>query len=235
MTSVFGTDSAYYGIANNHLYLNITDDFNPQANSYYSSMQTKGASDEDTTAYQKYTDKWNPSIFAAIKQYDNSCKNNLSRIAPSLNKTTIYSVMEKIPSLKGCLDLVKASSYGSTLNEGKKTFFAFENTDIAHMFLDKYNHQVYVIRELLKANTLNFPVNPSQLVKRKVKLTTMSDSNYLYADGRGKQLVIYIPNSQFNYYNMPKQDITILVKGYVETDNGWLYILDVPIIPQIIL
>jgi hypothetical protein len=143
--------------------------------------------------------------------------------------------MEKIPSLKGCLDLVKASSYGSTLNEGKKTFFAFENTDIAHMFLDKYNHQVYVIRELLKANTLNFPVNPSQLVKRKVKLTTMSDSNYLYADGRGKQLVIYIPNSQFNYYNMPKQDITILVKGYVETDNGWLYILDVPIIPQIIL
>jgi hypothetical protein len=26
MTSVFGTDSAYYGIANQHLYLNLTDE-----------------------------------------------------------------------------------------------------------------------------------------------------------------------------------------------------------------
>jgi hypothetical protein len=34
---------------------------------------------------------------------------------------------------------------------------------------------------------------------------------------------------------MPSQDIVLPVKGYVETDNGWLYILEAPIIPQIII
>jgi hypothetical protein len=63
----------------------------------------------------------------------------------------------------------------------------------------------------------------------------MSESNYIFADGRGQQLVVYIPNTNFNYYSIPSQEITLLVKGYLETDNGWLYIIEAPIIPKIIL
>ena len=70
---------------------------------------------------------------------------------------------------------------------------------------------------------------------RKLKLSTLSKSNYIYADGRGDQLVIYIPNTSLNYYSFSPQEIAILVKGYVQTDNGWLYILEAPIIPQIFI
>ena len=46
MTSVFGTDSAYYGIANDHLYLNLTsNDIVKQTNTCYSNLMQKGASD----------------------------------------------------------------------------------------------------------------------------------------------------------------------------------------------
>jgi len=245
MTSVFGTDSAYYGLANEHLYLNITDkDFVNQAKTCYSSLIKKGASDEDITAYtDKYNDRWNPSIFAAIQQYDIDCKNNFEKavqpISKSVKSTTIYSVLSEISTLSECLKYINASSYFDILNNTttKKTFFAFENngSDIANLFLQKYNFQVYAIREFLKANTLDYPVPPNQLVKRKVQLTTLSKSNSLYADGRGKQLVIYIPNNDFKHYSFGKQEITILVKGYIETDNGWLYILEAPIVPQIFI
>jgi hypothetical protein len=244
MTSVFGTDSAYYGLANKHLYLYLTDDVVKDTNTFYSSVITKGASDEDITAYtDKYNSKWNPSIFTAIKQYDNNCKNNFDKLSPiskASRRTTIYSILSEIPTLSECLKFINSSSYFNILNDTsntKKTFFAFENdgSNIANLFLQKYNFQVYAIREFLKANTLDYPVPPTQLVKRKVKLTTLSKSNSIYADGRGNQLVIYIPNNNFNYYSFSKQEITIMVKGYIETDNGWLYILEAPIIPQIFI
>jgi hypothetical protein len=245
MTSVFGTDSAYYGLANDHLYLNITgNDIVKETKTCYSSLIQKGASDEDITAYtDKYNSRWNPSIFAAIQQYDSDCKNNFEKafkpISKSVKSTTIYSVLSEIPTLSECLKYINASSYFDILNKSttKKTFFAFENpgSDIASLFLQKYNYQVYAIREFLKANTLDYPVPPTQLVKRKVQLTTLSKSNPIYADGRGKQLVIYIPNSDFKHYSFGKQEITILIKGYIETDNGWLYILEAPIVPQIFI
>lgn len=241
MTSMFGTDSAYYGLANEHLYLNLTsNDIVKETKTPYSSLIQKGASDEDITAYtEKYNSKWNPSIFAAIKQYDSDCKNNFEKVIIPTKKTTIYSVLSDIPTLSDCLKYINASSYFDILNNTttKKTFFAFENpgSEIANLFLQKYNFQVYAIREFLKANTLDYPVPPTQLVKRKVQLTTLSKSNSIYADGRGKQLVIYIPNSEFKHYSFGKQEITILVKGYIETDNGWLYILEAPIVPKIFI
>ena len=242
MTSVFGTDSSYYGIANDHLYLNVTDDYSREAKTCYSSLINHQASDEDITAYtQKYNSKWNPSIFKAIQSYESDCNNNLKTsyqpIQKSSMKTTIYSVMKEIPTLSECLKYVEESEYQNVLTQQRKTFFAFENSgsEIAYKFCEKYNFQKYVIRELLKANTLDYKVNPTQIVKRKVQLQTMSESNYIFADGRGQQLVVYIPNTNFNYYSIPSQEVTLLVKGYLETDNGWLYIIEAPIIPKIIL
>jgi hypothetical protein len=44
---------------------------------------------------------------------------------------------------------------------------------LANLFLEKYNFQVYAIREFLKANTLDYPVPPNQLVKRKVTINNL--------------------------------------------------------------
>jgi hypothetical protein len=241
MTSIHGTDSSYYSIANEHLYLNLTDD--KVGNAYYSDIMNIGGSDEDITAYtEKYNSKWNPSIFKAVENYDRDCKNSLyTPIMKSEKKSSIYSIMKSIPTLKECSKLVDESYFYNTLKDNngihKYTFFAFEDTgmEVANSFLSSYRYETYAIRELLKANTLFFPLNPTQIVKRKLKLKTLSDNNFIFADGRGKQLVVYIPDTTLNNYNMPKQDIVLPVKGYVETDNGWLYILEAPIIPQIIV
>jgi hypothetical protein len=240
MTSVFGTDSAYYGIADQHLYLNLTDEKKDGA--YYSQIMSIGGSDEDITAYtEKYNSKWNPSIFKAIKNYDKDCQNSTyTPILKDERKTTIYSVLKQIPSLKECSKLVDESYFYNTLSDQglhKYTFFAFENQglEVANSFLQKYNFETYAIRELLKCNTLYYPLNPSHIVKRKLKLKTLSEHNQLHADGRGKELVIYIPNTTLNYYRMPTQDIVLRIKGYIETDNGWLYIIEAPVIPQIIV
>lgn len=240
MTSVFGTDSAYYGIANQHLYLNLTDE--KQNGAYYSQIMNAGGSDEDITAYtEKYNSKWNPSIFNAIKNYDRDCQvSTYTPIMKAEKKTSIYSVLKEIPSLKECAKLVDESYFYNTLaDQGLRqyTFFAFENEgmQVANSFLKNYRFETYAIRELLKANTLYYPLNPSHIVKRKLKLKTLSENNPLHAEGRGKDLSIYIPNTSFNNYKMPTQDIVLKVKGYIETDNGWLYILEAPVIPQIII
>jgi hypothetical protein len=241
MTSIHGTDSSYYSIANEHLYLNITDD--KVGNAYYSDIMSIGGTDDDITAYsEKYNSKWNPSIFKAVENYDKDCQNGiLTPIMKAEKRTTIYSIMKSIPSLKECSKLVDEAYFYNTLKDTnglhKYTFFAFEDAgmEVANSFLKNYRYETYAIRELLKANTLFFPLNPSQVVKRKLKLKTLSDNNYIFADGRGKQMVIYIPDTRLNNYNMPNQDIVLPVKGYVETDNGWLYILEAPIIPQIII
>jgi hypothetical protein len=47
-------------------------------------------------------------------------------------------------------------------------------------------------------------------------------------------LYIYLI-TDFKHYSFGKQEITILVKGYIETDNGWLYILEAPIVPKIFI
>jgi hypothetical protein len=241
MTSIHGTDSSYYSIANEHLYLNLTDE--KVGNAYYSDIMSIGGTDDDITAYsEKYNSKWNPSIFKAVENYDKDCQNGLlTPIMKAEKRTTIYSIMKSIPSLKQCSKLVDDSYFYNTLKDTnglhKYTFFAFEDAgmEVANSFLRNYRYETYAIRELLKANTMFFPLNPSQVVKRKLKLKTLSDNNYIFADGRGKQMVIYIPNTTLNNYNMPNQDIILPVKGYVETDNGWLYILEAPIIPQIII
>jgi hypothetical protein len=241
MTSIHGTDSSYYSIANEHLYLNLTDE--KVGNAYYSDIMSIGGTDDDITAYsEKYNSKWNPSIFKAVENYDKDCQNGLlTPIMKAEKRTTIYSIMKSIPSLKQCSKLVDDSYFYNTLKDTnglhKYTFFAFEDAgmEVANSFLRTYRYETYAIRELLKANTMFFPLNPSQVVKRKLKLKTLSDNNYIFADGRGKQMVIYIPNTTLNNYNMPNQDIILPVKGYVETDNGWLYILEAPIIPQIII
>jgi hypothetical protein len=241
MTSIHGTDSSYYSIANEHLYLNLTDE--KVGNAYYSDIMSIGGTDDDITAYsEKYNSKWNPSIFKAVENYDKDCQNGLlTPIMKAEKRTTIYSIMKSIPSLKQCSKLVDDSYFYNTLKDTnglhKYTFFAFEDAgmEVANSFLRNYRYETYAIRELLKANTMFFPLNPSQVVKRKLKLKTLSDNNYIFADGRGKQMVIYIPNTTLNNYNMPNQDIILPVKGYVETDNGWLYILEAPIIPQIIV
>ena len=126
MTSVFGTDSAYYGIANQHLYLNLTDDKKDGA--YYSQIMNAGGSDEDITAYtEKYNSRWNPSIFEAIKNYDKDCQNSTyTPILKSEKKTSIYSIIKQIPSLKECSKMIDDSYFYNILSnqgENKYTFF----------------------------------------------------------------------------------------------------------------
>ena len=173
MASVFGTDTSYYGLSNDHLYLNLTSaDIVKETKTRYSTLVSKGASDEDITAYYpKYNDRWNPTIFAAIKDYVNDCKDNFEKAyvptPKNSKKTTIYSVMKEIPTLSETVKYIDASSYNDVLSGGRanSTFFAFENSgsNIAKLFLEKYNFQVYAIREFLKANTIDCPIPPTQL------------------------------------------------------------------------
>ena len=141
-------------------------------------------------------------------------------------------------SLYNKKDIPKAST--PTCKRGI-TFFAFDNDsiEIANQWLngykdERYNIQYYVL-ELLKANTLPFSLNPSALVGKKIRLTTKSPSNYIYMDGRGKELVVYMLNNELNEFTYPSQSVVIKVKGWIETENGWLYVLEAPILPRILI
>ena len=54
-------------------------------------------------------------------------------------------------------------------------------------------------------------------------------------DGRGKELVIYMHNNELNEFTYPAQAVVIKVKGWIETENGWLYVLEAPILPRILI
>lgn len=273
MTSVFGTDSGFGSIANNHLYLYVGNSYGggKVANTdvdYCSFFQqgirddgmVLGREDENDLLKKQYIDD--------ISNYQKNCSETLILNKPNVpissKRVSIYSIMSEMPFISETKKLVDSSNYSILLDSCfygtpdsyspttignykdiscKKgiTFFAFDNDsiEIANQWIDGYRNQhfniQYYVLELLKANTLPFSLYPSSLVGKKMRLTTKSASNYIYADGRGKELVFYIYNNELNTLEYPNDPIAIKVKGCIQTENGFLYVLEAPILPRILI
>ena len=278
MTSIFGTDSGYSSISNQHLYLYLASDAGGKvANTDvdYCSFFQQGIRDDGMILGREYdNDLLKKQFIDNLSNFQKQCSENLSLSKPvkpvSSKRVSIYSIMSEMPFISETKKLVDSSNYSIFLDscfygsdDGYSplslfntkdipkastpsckrgiTFFAFDNdsVEIVNQWLngykdERYNIQYYVL-EFLKANTLPFSLNPSSLVGKKIRLTTKLPSNYIYMDGRGKELVIYMHNNELNEFTYPAQAVVIKVKGWIETENGWLYVLEAPILPRILI
>ena len=279
MTSIFGTDSGFSSISNNHLYLYLASDRGGKVgdtNIDYCSFFQQGIRDDGMILGKEYdNDLMKKQYIDDVSKFENQCSQNLQLSKPvkpvSSRRVSIYSIMNEMPYISEAKKLVDSSNYsvlldscfygsndsysptsigiyknGSSVKDvascGKSmTFFAFDNdsVEIVNQWLNGYKDQRYDIQyyvlEFLKANTLPFGLNPSSLVGKKIRLTTNSPSNYIYVDGRGKELVVYMLNNELNNFTYPAQSVVIKVKGWIQTENGWLYVLEAPILPRILI
>jgi len=242
MTSVFGSDSGFSNLANNHLYLYLTNDKVTDDLSYCN-LFSKGIRDDKMILYrEKENDLLNNAFLDAAEKYNDQCRQTMSLKKPivptSSKKVTVSTLLSEIPFLSETKKIVDAAMYHDVLStdSGKITFFAFENdgAEFAYNWL-AYFDDLYYTRQFLKANTLPFSLNPHSLAKRKVKLTTLLDNNYVYADGFGKDLVFYIQSNNLNNFTYSEEQVIIKVKSWIETQNGFLYILEKPILPTILI
>jgi hypothetical protein len=245
MTSVFGTDTGFYDISNDHLYLNLNDSdkvFNSDLS--YCTLKQNGLTDTNMILNRESENPLlNQQYLRDIAKYEDNCKSSLIRnksaIPISSKKVTIYSLISEMPYLSENKKIIDGSMYYDVLNNTDTpiTYFAFDNdaTEVAHEWLQQYN-TVYHTREFLRANTLPFGLNPSTLVGKKIELTTKSQNNKIYMDGTGKELFVIMRNDILRNYEYYNNEIRIKVKGWIETnDKCWLYVLEAPIIPTILL
>jgi len=271
MTSVFGTDSGFSSISNEHLYLYVANGGGKVANTdtdYCSFFQQGIRDDGMILGRENENDLLKKKYIDDVTNFQKSCSQTLNLNKPNIpvssKRVSIYSIMREMPYISETKKLVDSSNYSilldscfygtpdpyspTTLGNYKDigckkgmTFFAFDNdsVEIVNQWLDGYRNQhfniQYYVLEFLKTNTLPFSLNPSALVGKKMRLTTKSLSNYIYADGRGKELVFYISNNELNTLEYPSQMIVIKVKGWIQTENGWLYVLEAPLLPRIII
>jgi hypothetical protein len=242
MTSTFGSDSGFSSIANRHLYLYLQNDKVTDDLSYCNLFNHNIRDDKMILGKEYQSDLLNNTYLNSVQQYTDRCRQNMALNKPVVNtsskKVTVYSLLSEMPFLSETKKIVDAAMYQDVLTNDTTpiTFFAFENesAEFAYNWL-AYFDDLYYTRQFLKANTLPFSLNPHSLVKRKVKLTTMLDSNWVYADGFGKDLVFYIQSNELNNFTYSEKQIVIKVKSWIETQNGFLYILEKPILPSILI
>ncbi len=245
MTSTFGTDSGFYSIADEHLYLYLQNNGGGivgDTDLNYCNFYQFGVRDDNMIlGREKDNDLLNKQYIDDVVKYHKNCDEQLNLKKPvepkSSKHTSIYSILSEMNYISETKKLIDKADYDFFLQTQKPiTFFAFDNdsVEIANDWISKHPGKHY-IKEFLKAHTLPFELNPYTMAGRKVKLTTLSPSNYLYADGRGKDLVFYIQTTNLQNFTYPHSPIIIKAKGWIQTENGWLYVLETPIIPNIII
>jgi hypothetical protein len=247
MTSVNGTDSSYYAIANDHLYLylnngngGVVGDTDLDYCVYYQ----HGIRDDKLIRNKEFqSDLLNKQYIDDVKNYTDKCKQNLTLNKPNVLRSSItpsiYSILTEMPYVSETLKIVNASNYKDILDDKDReiTFFAFDNSavQVFQEWIEKHYNEAHYAREFLKANTLPFSLNPNSLVNKKTRLTTMSPSTYIYADGRNNNLVFYIGGNELKNFNYPDEYVIIKVHGWIQVGKSWLYVLEAPILPEIVI
>lgn len=247
MTSINGTDSSYYSIANDHLYLYLNNgDGGKVADTDidYCTFYQHGVRDDKMILGKELdSDLLNSKYINDVKNYTDKCRQSLILNKPNVPRSsitpTIYNILTEMPYVSETLKIVDATNYKNIIDDKDRqiTFFAFDNdsVDIFKEWIKNHYNEAHYAREFLKANTLPFSLNPYSLINKKTRLTTMSDSNYVYADGRNNNLTFYIGLKELTNFNYPADYVKIKVKGWIQTGNSWLYVLEAPILPEIII
>jgi hypothetical protein len=247
MTSFQGTDTSFYAIDNNHLYLNLNSyDKVPNTDTNYCNFYQYGIRDDNMILGKEYqNDLFNKKYIKAITNHTNECKSSLMlnqpRVQTSSKKVNIYSLLSEMPFLSDTKNIIDKGLYKNILTESNPltpiTFFAFDNdsSQIAYEWLKSHDTKYY-IQEFLRINTLPYALPPSSLVGKIIELKTKSEGNNIIANGIGEKLTIKIKSHELRNFDYEPYHIEIDVKAWIQTDNNsWLYILESPILPYIIL
>jgi hypothetical protein len=247
MTSINGTDSSYYSIANDHLYLYLNNGNGGivgDTDMNYCNFYQFGIRDDKMILGKEFdSDLLNAKYINSLKNYKDKCTQNLTLNKPNVPKSsttpTIYSILSEMPYVSETLKIVDATNYKNILDDKDReiTFFAFDNesVDVFKEWIKNHYNESHYAKEFLKTNTLPFSLNPYALHNEKYRLTTMSPSNYVYADGRNNNLVFYVSGNELQMFNYPQQYVIIKVKGWIQVGKSWLYVLEAPILPEIII
>jgi hypothetical protein len=237
MASYFGTDTGYSSIANNYLYLQVTD-----CDKIYNYDITTQQLRQNGISENLYE---NGSVLADLTMRNNNCLNNLEQAytqTPESSKvTTIYDLLSLYPELSECKKLVDSCNFERELSQKGGphkycTFFAFtnENAGLASIWLKRFNTLGYQ-RELLKAHTCNFVAEPILFKGKKTKIFTRSEGNELYVDGQAIPMYFYSDAKELNGVTYSPPMLKINIHSFLTCDNGALYIIDRPFYPRIIL
>jgi len=237
MASYFGTDTGYSSIANNYLYLQVTD--SDKIYNYDITTQQLRQNGIPENLFE------NGSVLSDLTMRNNNCMNGLMEEytpSPESSKvTTIYDLLSLYPELSDCKNLVDSANYAKELSQYSGphkycTFFAFtnENSGLASIWLKRFNTLGYQ-RELLKAHTCNFVAEPVLFKGKKTKVFTRSEGNEVYVNGQAIPMYLYSDAKELNgvTYSPPMLKVNII--AFLTCDNGALYIIDRPFYPQIII
>ena len=240
MASYFGTDTGFSSITDNYLYLEVED-----TDKIYNTDVTIAELKQRGYPEQLFEDN---RILTDISQNKQSCLKNLKNsIIPTPNSSfevTVYDLLSLYPELSECKKLVDSSSYKDELTKDRyTTFFAYtnQNSDVASLWLKRFNTvspgktTTGYQRELLKAHTASFTLDPVMLKGRLNDVFTRSEGNDIRIDGRYNPMYLYTNSKEFNgfSYNPPLLKINII--GFLACDNGVMYVIDRPIYPEIII
>ena len=237
MASYFGTDTGYSSIANNYLYLQVTD-----CDKIYNYDITTQQLRQNGIPENLFE---NGSVLADLTMRNNNCSRTLmdeyTPLPESSKITTIYDLLSLYPELSECKKLVDSADFKKELSQHSSphkycTFFAFtnENAGLASIWLKRFNTLGYQ-REFLKAHTCNFVAEPILFKGKKTKVFTRSEGNEVYVNGQAIPMYLYSDAKELNgvTYSPPMLKVNII--AFLTCDNGALYIIDRPFYPQIII
>jgi uncharacterized surface protein with fasciclin (FAS1) repeats len=198
MTSIQGTNTDFYSISNNWLYLNTS----PADRDYLTNLPVSvynfyGVNEPDLVSINKRKEILNK--YDRTQNTISNLQDKYGNMNSSLDrKITIMDLLDKLNKdynydLTDYIKLLKETKYESIIknNYNGTTLFVFKNGNepLIHQWLNElkpydwnkprdtlpYNDRY--LRELLKYHTLKFRLYPNQLVNKKVDLgTLLSDS-----------------------------------------------------------
>ena len=238
MSANSGYNTGFSTIADDHLYLYVTNDRLFNTDIEYASVYSRNIVDEDSKEIQKILPyKINKEL--ALKQINNEIQQN------NLDKNTVYDIISSNPQLSEIKKFIDICGYQNILNEDTPagiTFFAPINGNYNKLFnyLNKgvgmyKEYKVGDITQLLKAHTTNFNIEPSRLIDIKNKVFTKIKNFSFFIEGTHDGLEIYQHNYVTYHLNPMKENNKIKVLTYISGSNGSLYLIDSPLIPDIII
>jgi uncharacterized surface protein with fasciclin (FAS1) repeats len=259
MSALYGTDTSYSAIADIHEDLNLTHGQEFEFLTGYSEDPMSDQPMRLWEDWMKWVlfNQVTPSAKEARRALENGiAQQNASAPANNTSNnhgTTIMEVMETDKRLSKFVALIKEVGYGKFWDNGV-TIFAPTNDKFDEIleYALKIAYRPVAALQTLRYHLLNYPIKPWQMQDRVLKLTTDLSNQAVESDWtRGKHVLLnkinpgYISPMAGSFTNggpgadpyparsdtwFPKHTDEVQVLEAKECNNGWLYVIDRPVV-----
>ncbi len=186
---------------------------------------------ESIAPYRLYLDlslddkEFNSGIINPLYYTENT---NNNKIINNINDNTTYNIMsnnENLSEFKKFIDIYKFKNFLT----GDFTLFIPINNFINDLFNTIKSTQIEPLN-ILKYHMIEYIITPMQMFNKKLKFQTKLRNNFFMVDGDNNNLKIRKRDTG-DMNNIKYINNKILQS--IKTDNGYIYIIEKPLIPYI--